>query len=293
MEAANLRAAREAFRERNPLVRVGYTNDGVSVLKVTVAPQAKKNHPLSFLREEKYGRSVSRSWVMSASRWHIMKDPLSAGFPAPRSFRTATVPRAVFLSSPRMPSSFLTEHALFWRTYLLPDRTSLVLAFATEIGQVLALPRSSQCTTPGQLSIDLHLLRRAEALLVLEAVLRVLARGNALFDRLPHRQDISKHVPGGQRYPPEADQDRVESATAAAIEAGAGHCTRGVESGRNLYAERFTSLEVVVGRGAHSVAGVPRLRPCVAGYLAGKHLRAETVEGDRGKGVVVVRLDSL
>lgn len=34
MEAANLRAAREAFRERNPLVRVGYTSDGVSVLKV-------------------------------------------------------------------------------------------------------------------------------------------------------------------------------------------------------------------------------------------------------------------
>lgn len=36
MEAANLRAAREAFRERNPLVRVGYTNDSVSVLKVIV-----------------------------------------------------------------------------------------------------------------------------------------------------------------------------------------------------------------------------------------------------------------
>lgn len=34
MEAVNLRAARETFRERNPLVRVGYTNDGVSVLKV-------------------------------------------------------------------------------------------------------------------------------------------------------------------------------------------------------------------------------------------------------------------
>ncbi len=34
MEATNLRAAREVFRERNPLVRVGYTTDNVSVLKV-------------------------------------------------------------------------------------------------------------------------------------------------------------------------------------------------------------------------------------------------------------------
>lgn len=37
MEAANLRAARQVFRERNPLVRVGYTTDGVSVLKVTTS----------------------------------------------------------------------------------------------------------------------------------------------------------------------------------------------------------------------------------------------------------------
>lgn len=34
MEAANLRAARECFRERNPLITVGHTIDEVSVLKV-------------------------------------------------------------------------------------------------------------------------------------------------------------------------------------------------------------------------------------------------------------------
>lgn len=35
MEAENLRAARETFRERNPLVKVGHTHDGSSVLKVS------------------------------------------------------------------------------------------------------------------------------------------------------------------------------------------------------------------------------------------------------------------
>lgn len=167
--------------------------------------------------------------------------------------------------------------------------------------QVLALPRSSQCSTPGQLSVDLHLLRRAEALMVLDEVLRALARSSARFDRLPHRQDRqSEGAAGGHRhrYVPETGQDYYpESATTvAAGEAAATASGRDAEGGarnngkRNLYDDRFTSLEVVVGRGNHSVAGVPRLRPCVAGYLAGKRLPAETVEGERGKGVVVVRL---
>lgn len=162
---------------------------------------------------------------------------------------------------------------------------------------MLALPRSSQCSTPGRLSIDLHLLRRAEALLVLEAVLRALARRNALFDRLPHRRDRSRDAPEGRRrFASEANQDRpVSGAAAAAGEGVTGKGVQDVQNDRNysnLYSDRFTSLEVVVGRGAHSVAGVPRLRPCVVGYLAGKRLRAEAVEGDRGKGVVVVRLDN-
>lgn len=156
--------------------------------------------------------------------------------------------------------------------------------------QVLALPSSSQCSTPGQLSIDLHLLRRDEALRVLEAVLRALARTNARFHRLPHRQDRSADPPqGGRRRVHGDDQGCAGSAAAGDDAVG-----KGAQDRRNLYAHsRFTSLEVVVGRGAHSVAGVPRLRPCVAGYLAGKRLRAEAIEGDRGKGVVVVRLDSL
>ncbi|CAM9473801.1 unnamed protein product, partial [Hapterophycus canaliculatus] len=40
-------------------------------------------------------------------------------------------------------------------------------------------------------------------------------------------------------------------------------------------------LEVVVGRGAHSIAGVPRLRPCVASYLTSKGFRAEPIEGQK------------
>lgn len=173
------------------------------------------------------------------------------------------------------------------------------------IEQVLALPRSSQCSTPGQLSIDLHLLRRAEALLVLEAVLGALARGsNALFSRLPCRRQ--NHHPedavsdGRRGYVDEAEQVSPETVTSDGAEAPDGSGARGAccrdsepRRRRDLYAERFTSLEVVVGRGAHSVAGVPRLRPCVAGYLASKRLQAEAVEGDRGKGVVVVRLGNL
>ena len=159
--------------------------------------------------------------------------------------------------------------------------------------QVLALPSSSQCSTPGQLSIDLHLLRRDEALRVLEAVLRALARTNARFHRLPHRQDRSADPPQGGRRRVHGD-DQGCAGSAAAGDGAVGKGAEGAQDGRNLYAHsRFTSLEVVVGRGAHSVAGVPRLRPCVAGYLAGKRLRAEAIEGDRGKGVVVVRLDSL
>lgn len=45
METANLRAAREAFRERNPLIRVGHTDDGVSVLKVIFSPFLNHQNP--------------------------------------------------------------------------------------------------------------------------------------------------------------------------------------------------------------------------------------------------------
>ncbi|CAM9260119.1 unnamed protein product [Ectocarpus sp. 12 AP-2014] len=191
METANLRAAREAFRERNPLIRVGHTHDGVSVLKV------------------------------------------------------------------------------------------------------LRLPEPSQCSTPGQLSVDLHLLRRAEALNVLETVLHAIRRRVGEHTRfLVNRprapkpsQQIKEHpdvfaAAGGQTEPfsPGA------SCTPPTAQQGEGLHDRVIR------VQKFASLEVVVGRGAHSVAGVPRLRPCVMGYLAGKGFRAEAVEGDKGKGVVVVGL---
>ncbi|CAM9517294.1 unnamed protein product [Ectocarpus fasciculatus] len=197
METANLRAAREAFRERNPLIRVGHTHDGVSVLKV------------------------------------------------------------------------------------------------------LRLPEPSQCSTLGQLSVDLHLLRRAEALNVLETVLHAIRRRagehtGALYNQprapkpslqLQDHPDVvaaaAGHVgPGGQTAAPSASASHTPPAAQG----------EGLQHDRVIHVQKFASLEVVVGRGAHSVAGVPRLRPCVAGYLAGKGFRAEAVEGDKGKGVVVVRL---
>lgn len=183
------------------------------------------------------------------------------------------------------------------------------------INQVLALPRPSQCPTPGQLSVDLHLLRRMEALSVLDAVLRALSRHR----RRANRQDPNI-VPAGQQQrrpgsapsPDPSDSFTAAAATAprpssagdpaAAGAAAAGHtrpALRSAEFGHNgdsrppVYNERFSSLEVVVGRGTHSVAGVARLRPCVAAHLARKRLPARAVEGDRGEGVVVVGLEEL
>ncbi|CAN0303870.1 unnamed protein product, partial [Ectocarpus sp. 8 AP-2014] len=188
METANLRAAREAFRERNPLIRVGHTRDGVSVLKV---------------------------------------------------FR---------------------------------------------------LPEPSQCSTPGQLSVDLHLLRRAEALNVLETVLHAIRR---------RAGEHTRALVNGPLAPKPSQQHKEHPGVVAApgghtepSSSGASYTPPAAQQGEGLQHDRvkFASLEVVVGRGAHSVAGVPRLRPCVMGYLAGKRFRAEAVEGDKGKGVVVVRL---
>ncbi|CAM9526160.1 unnamed protein product [Pylaiella littoralis] len=197
MEATNLRAARESFRERNPLVRVGHAHDGVSVLKV------------------------------------------------------------------------------------------------------LALPAPSQCSTPGQLSVDLHLLRRAEALSVLEAVLQAVAEKKVGRNRPPapasltHGRDHPGAAAAGRPCVPASPADLAEpfaSPPAAAAQRKAAFQEAGGRNSHSLGVQSFSSLEVVVGRGAHSVAGVPRLRPCVVGFLAGKGFRPGAVDGSRGQGVVVVGL---
>ncbi|CAB1110131.1 unnamed protein product [Ectocarpus sp. CCAP 1310/34] len=192
METANLRAAREAFRERNPLIRVGHTHDGVSVLKV------------------------------------------------------------------------------------------------------LRLPEPSQCSTPGQLSVDLHLLRRAEALNVLETVLHAIRRRAGEHSRvLVNRPRAPKQSQQLKEHPDvvaAAAGQTEPSYSGASYTPPVAQQGEGLQHDRVIRVQKFASLEVVVGRGAHSVAGVPRLRPCVMGYLAGKGFRAEGVEGDRGKGVVVVGL---
>lgn len=162
------------------------------------------------------------------------------------------------------------------------------------LDQVLRLPEPSQCSTPGQLSVDLHLLRRAEALNVLETVLHAIRRRAGEHTRvLVNRprapkpsQQLEEHpdvvaAPGGQTEP---------SSSGASYTPPAAQQGEGLQHDRVIRVQKFASLEVVVGRGAHSVAGVPRLRPCVMGYLAGKGFRAEAVEGEKGKGVVVVGL---
>lgn len=170
--------------------------------------------------------------------------------------------------------------------------------------QVLALPRPSQCAIPGQLSVDLHLLRRAEALNVLEAVLHAIRRreqavthGRILHQRPPRVASSSQELHEALDYPESfavAAATAVRSASPSSAIEGAMHGAELAEGGQSggcvAGVERFRSLEVVVGRGAHSIAGVPRLRPCVAGYLAGKGFRADAVELHKGQGAIVVGL---
>lgn len=54
--------------------------------------------------------------------------------------------------------------------------------------------------------------------------------------------------------------------------------------------EAFSSLEIVVGRGAHSSHGVARLRPLVMAYLTRKGFQTRRVPGEKGEGVIVVDL---
>ncbi|CAN0104841.1 unnamed protein product [Laminaria digitata] len=198
MEAINLRAARQTFRERNPLVRVGYTTvDAGAVLKV------------------------------------------------------------------------------------------------------LALPEPFQCPSRGRLSIDLHLLRKTEALSVLDAVLYAVRRRRTQ-TLLPSR---SAPPPAGTTMmTPHATQRSVSAETRVATGATGGDVLRAAGAGAGVgspsavggveegFMEAFTALEVVVGRGAHSKQGVARLRPAVARHLAGRGFRAEALGGGKGEGVVVVSL---
>lgn len=111
------------------------------------------------------------------------------------------------------------------------------------------------------------MLRKAEALSILEAVLYALQR-------------------------------RQSGAAVAAIAfAGGGGVdvgrVTGEQGGRGSRVHQrgiFNSMEVVVGRGNNSAKGISRLRPTVARYLASKGFHSEAVGGERGEGVVVVSL---
>lgn len=168
---------------------------------------------------------------------------------------------------------------------------------------MLALLAPSQCAKPRQLSVDLHLLRKSEAISVLEAILQAA--------QPPRAEGLAPMVPvAATAADPAADPARAPSrnhcpAAAApwAADAGGGGgapalpaaasglATRVVSAPRgDSPREAFSSLEVVVGRGAHSRHGVARLRPAVTRYLVGKGFPVETAGGEKREGVVVVSL---
>lgn len=164
----------------------------------------------------------------------------------------------------------------------LSSPSSSPIPFLERNRKVLALPRPSSCPTVGQLSIDLHLLRRSEAVSVVEAVL------TALHSRQGHASPGSR--PNGRLQSPTT----LNTAGGGSASGGASSSrARGEGRGRaspEIRESGFRKLEVVVGRGSHSGYGVARLRPVVVRYLASKGFPAQAIDGERGEGVVLVDL---
>lgn len=153
---------------------------------------------------------------------------------------------------------------------------------------MLALPRPSQCPIAGRLSVDLHLLRRAEAISVVEAILAACNR---------HRQSKATTSTSEPKGPGKEGPESIRARTGnnwtsvtsrggnKEPEGGIRECS---DSGGGM--EAFSSLEIVVGRGAHSNHGVARLRPLITAYLTRKGFRTRPVPGEKGEGVIVVDL---
>lgn len=177
---------------------------------------------------------------------------------------------------------------------------SLFLLFSSQNlkkKKVLALPKPSQCSPRGALSIDLHFLRKDEALKVVEAVLHAIrlrrfgdpvlslqSRGVSqnrhsisIANHIYLSSDISGVAPGGG------------FGALATDEVGEKEIGFRAKEGCPVR-ESFLSLSVVVGRGAHSRQGVARLKPAVVGYLSGRGFKSEPGRGLKGEGVVVVSL---
>ncbi|CAM9399855.1 unnamed protein product, partial [Sphacelaria rigidula] len=112
---------------------------------------------------------------------------------------------------------------------------------------VLALPRPSQCPIAGRLSVDLHLLRRAEAISVVEAILAACNR---------HRQSKATTSTSEPKGPGKEGPESIRARTGnnwtsvtsrggnKEPEGGIRECS---DSGGGM--EAFSSLEIVVGRG--------------------------------------------
>lgn len=152
---------------------------------------------------------------------------------------------------------------------------------------MLALPEPSECSTRGKLAVDLHLLRKTEAVSALEAVLDALHRrrsGEELRSR-------PSPLPRSQATGSDSSDTNQSSAPVhgfGAVMADAGDISTLANSRKGK--EPFSYLEVVVGRGSHSERGVARLRPVVTKYLTSRGFKAEAVGGDIGAGMVLVRL---
>lgn len=145
--------------------------------------------------------------------------------------------------------------------------------------KVLALPEPSKCSTRGKLAVDLHLLRKTEAVSALEAVL------DSLYRRRSDEELRSRPSPLPR---PQVTGSESSDTDQLSVPADAGDISTLPNSRKRK--EPFSYLEVVVGRGSHSERGVARLRPVVIKYLNRRGLKAESVGGDIGAGMVLVRL---
>lgn len=146
--------------------------------------------------------------------------------------------------------------------------------------KVLALPEPSECSTRGKLAVDLHLLRKTEAVSALEAVLDSLHRRRSGEELRSQSSALPRR--------PQATASESSDSNQSSAPADTGDISTLPNSRKRK--EPFSYLEVVVGRGSHSERGVARLRPVVTKYLNSRGFKAEEVGGDRGAGMVLVRL---
>lgn len=172
------------------------------------------------------------------------------------------------------------------RPYVVPAATPGVVrpffcAVVSRMRQVRAFPSPSRSPTPGRLSVDLHMLRRSEAINVVESVLIALEQSH-------HIAPSTAAEPRSSEGPTTRKRKNALSPRTPASSLGVPTGVQG--KGFAFSGETFKVLEIVVGRGSHSAHGIAKLRPVVAQFLESKGLHTISIGGEQEEGAIFVNL---